>query len=164
MNWYAVIRFLHIVSTIIFVGGIFGRQVVRSYAKKTADVRIFSELSQGAGRIERLMVIPGNMAVILFGVILAIMSDAPIFGFLEGDARNWLLVSNLLLLTGFIIVPFIFVPRGKLFDVVLEKALAEGQITPELRAALDDKVVKLAHIYEAVMVIVIVALMVFKPF
>jgi uncharacterized membrane protein len=164
MSWYGVVRFLHIVSTIIFVGGIFGRQVVRSYARKAVDVRIFSELSQGAGQIERIMIIPGNVAVIVLGVILALITGAPIFGFLEGDSQNWLLVSNLLLATGFFIVPFVFLPKGKVFASLLEEALAEGRITSELTTALDDRAVRLAHVYEAVMILVVVALMVFKPF
>jgi hypothetical protein len=63
-----------------------------------------------------------------------------------------------------VIVPTVFVPRGKKFDLALEAALAEGQMTPELRAALEDKVVKLAHLYEEVAIVIVVALMVFKPF
>lgn len=164
MSWYAVFRFLHIISAIVFVGGIFGRQLVRAYARKVEDVRIFAELTQAAGRIERVMIIPGNTAVIVFGVVVALISDAPILGFIQGDSHNWLLVSNLLLVTGFLIVPFIFLPRGKIFEAALERALAQGQITPELRTSLADPVVKAAHIYEAVMIVVIVALMVFKPF
>lgn len=164
MSWYALFRFLHIVSAIMFVGGLFARQVVRAYARKASDVKIFAELSLGAGRIERLMIIPGNMAVIIFGVVVAVILDAPIFGFLQGASANWLLVSNLLLATGFIIVPFIFVPRGKIFDTILAQALSEGRITTDLLAALDDPVVKMAHIYEEVMVLVVIGLMVFKPF
>lgn len=164
MSWYAVFRFLHIISAVMFVGGLFARQLVRAYARKATDVHVFAELSLGAGRIERIMIIPGNLAVIVFGVIIAIMADAPIFGFLQGASANWLLVSNLLLVSGLVIVPFVFVPRGKIFDAVLEKALAEGQMTPDLQTALDDRVVKLAHIYEEVSVIIVVALMVLKPF
>ena len=33
------------------------------------------------------MLIPGNMIVIIFGVILAIMVRAPIFGFLQGSSH-----------------------------------------------------------------------------
>lgn len=164
MSWYALFRFLHIISTIMFIGGIFGRQLIRAYAKKVTDVRVFAELTRGAGRIERIMIIPGNMAVIVFGVILALSSGAPILGFIQGASSNWLLVSNLLLITGFFIVPLIFLPRGKVFEAALEKALTAGQMTPELRTTLDDPIVKYAHIYEAVMLLVIVALMVFKPF
>lgn len=164
MSWYALFRFLHIVSAIIFIGGIFGRQLIRAYAKKVADVEVFAELTHAAGRIERIMIIPGNMAIIVFGVILALISGAPILGFIQGASQNWLLVSNLLLVTGFFIVPFIFVPRGKVFEAALEQALKIGQVTPELKESLDDPVIKAAHIYEAVMLLVIVALMVFKPF
>ncbi len=88
MNWYLVLRFLHIASAIIFVGGIFARQFVRSVAYQTDDVRKFAALSEGAGRIEQLMVIPGNLAVIVFGVILALITGAPILGFLQGSSTN----------------------------------------------------------------------------
>ncbi len=90
------------------------------------------------------MVIPGNLAVIVFGVVLAWIIKAPILGFLN--------------------VPLIFLPRGRLFRVALEDALAKGQMTPELRLHLADPVVRLAHGYEMVSMIVIVYLMVFKPF
>jgi hypothetical protein len=72
MNWYVVIEFLHIIAAMMFIGGIFGRQLVRAYAKKVDDVQIFSALSHAAGRIEKSMLIPGSMAVILLGVPLAL--------------------------------------------------------------------------------------------
>lgn len=164
MSWYFLIRFLHISTAIIFMGGIFARQMVRSDAKKTDDVRIFAALSQAAARIENFMVIPGNLAVILFGVLIALMTGAPIFGFLQGASRNWLLVSNILLVLGFLAIPLVFIPRGKKFDLVLKEALAEGRMTPELRAALDDKLIRFLHTVEIVLVVFVVGLMVFKPF
>src|SRR5215210_6961037 len=94
MSWYLVLRFLHIASAMLFVGGLFARQIVRSVAHKTDDVDHFASLTYGAGRIENLMVIPGNMAVILFGVILALITNAPLLGFLQGASQNWLLLSN----------------------------------------------------------------------
>ena len=144
--------------------GYVARQIVRAYAKRTDDVRRFATLSEAAGRIESTMVIPGNFAVIVFGIILGWMIGAPMLGFLQGAPRNWLLVSNLLLVIGFLNVPLIFLPRGKLFRVVLEDALAKGQMTLELRAHLNDPVVRIAHGYEFVSMVVIVFLMVFKPF
>ncbi len=164
MSWYFVIRFLHITSAIVFIGGIFARQLVRSMANKTDDIRIFAALSQAAGQIENFMVIPGNLAVILFGIPLALMTGAPIFGFLQGASRNWLLVSNILLIFGLLMVPLVFVPRGKKFDRVLKEALVEERITPELRAELNDKVIRFLHIAEIVLLVFIVVLMVFKPF
>ena len=164
MNSVLVLRFLHIVSAIVFIGGIFARQLIRAFANKTDDVRVFAILSQVAGRIENFMVIPGNLAVILFGVLLALQTDAPILGFLQGASQNWLLVSNLLLGFGFLTVPLVFVPRGKQFDLALQNALAEGRMTLALRAAVDDKVIRVLHVVEIVLVVLIMGLMVFKPF
>jgi uncharacterized membrane protein len=164
MGWYLAIKFLHVITAMMFVGGIFGRQLVRAYAKKTDNVQIFAALNRGAGRIENIMIIPGNLAVILFGIILALLGGYPLFGFLQGASQNWLLVSNILLIVGLALVPTVFIPSGKKFDPVLEAALAEGRMTPGLRLALEDKVVKLAHLYEEISIIIVVALMVFKPF
>jgi hypothetical protein len=82
-------------------------------AEKSPDVRNFATLSQSAGRSENLIVIPGNLAVIIFGVFLALITGAPIFGFLQGSTQNWLLASNILLLVGLITVPLVFAPRGR---------------------------------------------------
>jgi uncharacterized membrane protein len=161
---FLFVRFLHVTSAMWFIGGILARQIVRAYAERTDDVQRFATLSEAAGRIENTMVIPGNMAVIVFGVILALIIKAPILGFLQGASRNWLLVSNLLLVIGLLSVPLIFLPRGRKYGVALNDALAKGQMTPELRAHLDDPVVRAAHWYELVSMPVIVFLMVFKPF
>ncbi|MFZ1401954.1 MAG: hypothetical protein WAW03_02600, partial [Anaerolineae bacterium] len=89
---------------------------------------------------------------------------SPILGFLQGASQNWLLVSNILLIGILVIIPTVFVPRGKKFEPLLQDALAKGQITPELRAAMNDNIVELAHGYEGVALIIITALMVLKPF
>ena len=164
MSWYLLLRFLHILSSIVFIGGIFARQAVRSRGKKATSIRELEAYFLAAGQIEKLMVIPGNMAVIVFGVVLAIMMKAPIFGFLQGASQNWLLVTNLMLLAGGLMVPLIFLPRGKIFDRLMQDALSRDEITPELRSHLDDAVVKSAHFLEMFLVVVIVILMVFKPF
>ncbi len=110
------------------------------------------------------MVIPGNFATILFGVIFAVMIGAPIFGFLQGAEKNWLLVTNVLLVLGSLNVPLIFLPRGKVYDKLLAEAIVKGEVTRELKDHLDDKVVKAAHLFEIAMLVFIVILMVFKPF
>jgi uncharacterized membrane protein len=164
MNWYFWVKYLHIIAAIMLIGGIFGRQLVRANAKKADDVQIFVALSQAAGRIENLMVIPGSLAATILGVILALMSGYPLFGFLQGAAQNWLFVANILLVMMFLLIPTVLIPRGKKFAVILEAALAKGEMTPELRAAMDDRMVKLVHLYEEVSLVMIVALMVLKPF
>ena len=164
MHWYPIIKLLHIISVIVAVGGLFARQLLRSYAQKAPDIRAFAEFSRAAGQLERLMVIPGMNAVLLFGVILAVIGGLPIFGFLQGASQNWLLLSNLLLVGVLVIIPTVFIPRRKKYAPLLDAALAKGEITPELRAAMGDKIVRLAHWYEDFAVIAIAALMVLKPF
>ena len=129
MNWYLIIRFLHILSAIAFIGGVLARQLLRSFAEKTDDLRNFAALSQAVGRIETFMVIPGNLGVILFGVILALITGAPILGFLQGASKNWLLAAIILLVFDVLTIPVIFVQRSKRFDLVLKDAVAKGQMT-----------------------------------
>jgi hypothetical protein len=58
----------------------------------------------------------------------------------------------------------VFIPRGKRFRRLLDAALTERRITPELKAALHDPIVRAAHAYEMIMMIVVVGLMTLKPF
>ena len=164
MSLLLVVRFLHIGSAIWFIGGVIARQIVRAHAKQTDDVQHFAVLNVAAGWIETTMVIPGNFAVIVFGVIYGLMIGAPILGFLQGASRNWLLVSNILLLLGFLNVPLVFIPRGKLFDVALKDALAREQMTPELGAHINDRTVRIVHFMELAVLGFITFLMVFRPF
>jgi uncharacterized membrane protein len=164
MSWYTVLKFLHVVAVIVCVGGLFARQLVRQHAKKMSDVHLFAAFSQAAGRIDSFMVIPGMTAIMVFGVILALIGGLPILGFLQGASQNWLLVANILLIGILAIIPTVLVPGGKKFEPILQAALAKGEITSELRAAMNDNATKLAHWYEELALIAIVALMVLKPF
>jgi uncharacterized membrane protein len=164
MNLYSILKLAHVLAAFWFIAGIIGRQLIRAHARSSQDIHDFAELSRMAGRFESLMVIPGNLAVILVGIPLALVGGWPILGFLQGGSSNWLLVTNLILVLGFFTVPLIFIPRGKIFDRVLQSALAAGQITPELRASLDDPVVKYTHWAENAGLLIIIVLMVLKPF
>ena len=164
MSWYIVVKFFHIIAVTMFIGGLFAHQLVRWYAKKTDDVRVFAALNHAAGKIENILEIPGSQATLVLGIILALIGGFPIFGFLQGASQNWLLVSNILMVSGLVLVPTIKIPHGKNFEQVLQTAMMDGQISPELNTAMNDKVIKLVYLYEEVSLIAIVALMVLKPF
>jgi hypothetical protein len=164
MNFYSFIKLLHVFTAFWFIAGIVGRQLTRSQARRTTDLHDFSTLLTLAARFEELMVIPGNLAVIVLGVGVGLLGKWPILGFLQGASQNWLLVSNLILIAGFFLVPLIFLPRGKLFAATLQDAHKSNEITPELVAALDDPVVRLAHWGELILIGLVIALMVLKPF
>ena len=164
MNWYLAIKFCHIIAVIMMIGGVFARQLLRGVAKKTDEVKLVASLTLVAKRLDTIMVIPGSNATMILGILLALIARLPIFGFLQGASQNWLLASNILLVSSLVLVFSRFVPYNKKLDPILKAALAEGRITSELRAALDDKNVAIAHHFEEAAILVITALMVLKPF
>jgi hypothetical protein len=164
MTWINLLVFVHVMAAILLVAGIVGRQITRGQAGKTDDLQVFMGLSTLAGRFENLLVQPGSLAVILVGIILAVLQGWPVFGFLQGGAVNWLLVSNLLILSMLLVIIFIFVPRGKTYETHLQEAIVKGEITPELRAAFNDPLVRWAHLWEEIALVLIIYLMVAKPF
>lgn len=164
MHWYTVVKFLHIVAVVWGGGGLFARQLLSAQAKKATDIQSLAGFVRAAGKMDTAMVIPGMTAMFLLGIVVALIGGVPILGFLQGASQNWLLAANILLIGIFVLIPTVLVPRSRGFDPILQAAVAKGQITPELRAALDDNAVRLAHWYEEGALIVIAALMVLKPF
>ena len=164
MSWISILVFLHVMAAILLAAGIIGRQITRGQAGKTDDLPVFLGLSTLAGRFENLLVRPASLVVIIVGVILAARGGWPVFGFLQGGAVNWLLVSNLLIMSMVAEIIFVFLPRGKIYEKCLQDALVKGEITPDLRAAFDDPVVHWAHRWEEISLVVIIFLMVTQPF
>jgi hypothetical protein len=164
MHIAMLLKILHVFSAIALFAGIVGRQVTRSQARKAGDLKTFLELSALAGQFESKLVIPGSGLVLLFGLALGLLQGWPILGFLQGEAQNWLLVSNLLLVSMILVVPTIFLPRGKLFEAALQEAVQRGEITPQLSSSLNDPVARWAHRWEEFSLVAISILMIAKPF
>jgi uncharacterized membrane protein len=154
-----LMKLLHVVTAFWFIGGLLGRTVIMWQAARTTDVRMVEMLVRVAGYFERWMVIPGSLAVLGFGLAAAWLQRWPMFG-----GATWLLLSTVLYLSLIPVIAFIFVPRGKIFDRVLQTAIAQGEVTADLSAAFRDRVVGLAHAYELAATAVVIVLMVFKPF
>jgi hypothetical protein len=164
MNWYLFVKFLHVSTVAITIGSMFARQLVRGIATKSEDVKEIASLTRAAIRMDRALVVPFSNLMALMGVILAVMLKWPIFGFLQGAEKNWLLVSNILLVALMIMIVRVFLPYNKKVDGLLQIALAEGKVTSELRTALNDNKNQWAHHIEEVVILFIAALMVLKPF
>jgi uncharacterized membrane protein len=163
-NLILLVRSLHLLSAIAMVGGIFARQIVRRGASRSPDVRQFAALTTAARRLDNLMVIPGSTAVGALGLILAFMTGAPLLGFLQGANRNWLLAALVLMLLAGAIVPLVFLPQRRRIEAALTVALQQDRMTPELRAADDERAPKFWHLIEEAAVVVIVLLMALRPF
>jgi len=164
MNWYLIVKFLHILAATLTVGSIFARQLVRGIAKKSDDTEEVATLMRVAFRIDRTLIIPSSNVMVPAGIILAVMQKWPFFGFLQGAAQNWLLVSNILFAVMMSLIFFLVVPHNKEVAAKLQAALNEGRVTQELMAALDDKFNKWTHLAEEIILIIVLALMTLKPF
>jgi uncharacterized membrane protein len=91
MDWYLVVKYVLILAVTITIGGMFARQLVRSMAKTSEDIKTVASLTQVATRIDRMMVIPASSLILPVGIVLSVMRGWPIFGFLQGASQNWLL-------------------------------------------------------------------------
>jgi hypothetical protein len=161
---YSSLLFLHIAAAIGMVAGLIGRELTRRQARNAGDISTLVALMKASGRFESLLVIPGSMAMLVLGVVLAFLGGWPLFGFLQGASSNWLLVSVVLTLAMFPLVSFVFLPRGKVYEVALADAVSRAQVTGSLTAAFDDNAVRIGHIVEGILVAVVLFLMVAKPF
>jgi uncharacterized membrane protein len=157
MQWVVL---LHVVAAFLFVGGLIGRNLTLMMARTSRDIGMVAQLLTLAGRFESWLVIPGSFLVLLLG-LLAAFSEHLSF---VADGNRWLLVSLVIFLATAVLVPTVFLPRGKRFDAAMTDATARGEVTPELSAAFRDPVVAFARNAEAIGLVVIIGLMVLKPF
>ena len=72
------------------------------------------------------------------------------------EVPTWTLVGAALFLA--------IIPRGKVFGEVLQQALAQKRVIVELRAAFSDRVIRACWLYEYLILLVVLTLMVIKPF
>lgn len=161
---YSLALFLHISAAILMIAGLIGRELTRRQARNSDAIETLVALMNASGRFENLLVIPGSMAMLVFGVVVAILGGWPLFGFLQGAQSNWLLVSIVLTLAMFPLVSFVFLPRGKVYEAALKGAVSTGHVTRALTTAFDDSAVRTGHIVEGALVAVVLFLMVAKPF
>jgi uncharacterized membrane protein len=157
-------KLIHILAAFWMVGGLLGRTFALGAARRAPQVPTVQALVQLAGRFENLMVRPGSLLILGVGVLAAWAGGWPVLGFLQGGSSNWVLVSLVLYLTSIPVIIAVFIPRGRIFEAALQEAVTQGSVTPRLTTAFDDRAVAAGHIYEWIIVVVIIGLMVLKPF
>jgi hypothetical protein len=60
---------LHVAVAFWFVAGLLGRNLILARARSSRRIGSVDELVELAGRFDRLMVIPGSLAVLLLGLL-----------------------------------------------------------------------------------------------
>jgi hypothetical protein len=160
MSLADLLRFLHVASAFWYVAGLIGRDVVIGRARRSDDLGRIRAFLDASAPFERLMVVPGSIAVMTLGLLTWWAEKLPLWGV----GTRWLPVSLMVFASTIPLVPLVFLPRGKVFDGALASAVEVGHVTPELMSALRDSAVAAARGYEFVVVAVVMLLMVTKPF
>lgn len=154
---------VHALIAIAMVVGLVGRWIVLAAAARADDLRSMRTITSVADPFEKT-VIYSSTATLLLGIAAAGVTGRSILGPIGGGSVDWLFVSVLLYLSLLPLVPLVFLPRGRVFETALTEAVAAGEVTPALRAAFHDPVVRAAHVYELAAVTIILVLMLAKPF
>jgi hypothetical protein len=158
-----VLLWFHISGAILFGIGLVGTFISSSYAGQENDIKTIQSLLKLSKRFGRLIDV-GGAFLIFAGLLLAWRENEPIIGFLQGSDENWLLASILLFVSTFPVILLGYMPREKLVNKELETALRKQKVTPELKDAFSDKVLKYGRIYEIAIFALVVFLMAVKPF
>src|SRR6266511_5726970 len=88
MDAYAALRLLHVTSAMWLVTGMLARPVVLAAARRAPDMRLLKALADVSGRFEELMIAPGIVAVLVTGIVTAVVGQIPLFGPFVGGPRS----------------------------------------------------------------------------
>ena len=165
MNLGLIMKLLHVLSAFWFISGIVARDFAFWQAARLTNVQAVHSLLQVSDFFERWAVIFGGLLVVVFGLLAAWLQGWPVFGVFQGATSNWLLVSLVMYFGGTLVIsPLGLLRRRQQRAAAVEDALTQGHITSELTAALHDKIVNRFRAVELMLLVVIIVLMVTKPF
>jgi hypothetical protein len=160
MDWLALLlKLAHVVAAFALVTGFVGRGILLSRAARTPVVEQQHLLADAASPFEASVRV-SSAVVIGLGLFTAWAQGYEWLGL----TTPWMLLSVLLILPMFALVPAVFVPRGRVFESEMAAARQAGEVTDGLRRAWADPAVAFARRYELGATALIIALMVLKPF
>ncbi|AZN96712.1 DUF2269 family protein [Mesorhizobium sp. M9A.F.Ca.ET.002.03.1.2] len=149
MDWYPIVKFLHVVSAILWVGGGFTLMVLAVRADRAGNIEGMLQAMRATGELGNRFFAPMSMLTLAFGLIMC--------WFWVGFSDLWILIGLVGYTTTFCIGMFVFKPTADRMagmiakDGVTPAALAQGQ-----------RILSAARVDYSVM-LVIIADMVLKP-
>jgi hypothetical protein len=157
-----LLRLLHATVAVLFISGLIGRAAAFRHARTAATLEATAALLSLSDWFDRRLVVPGSVLVLASGIVTTWVSHWPLLT-LKGQP-SWLLVSLLLLLLPVGFIPTVLVPQRARRQAAVAEALQVGRRTSELEAVLRNAVVLRLRTLELVIIAVVFALMVVKPF
>lgn len=157
-----LLRLLHATLALLFIAGLIGRAVAFRHARTAATLEATVTLLSLSDWFDRRLVVPGSLLVLASGIATTSVGHWPLFT--PTRQPSWLLVSLLLLLVPVGFIPMVLIPQRRRRQAAVAEALQTGRRTAELETVLQNAVVLRLRILELVIVAVVFALMVGKPF
>ena len=164
--FFAPLRLIHALAGVLLIAGLLGRWVVLQHAERAAragDLPVLRALLSASGVFERTVIVT-SLLVIVLGLLTAWSLGFPLLGFLQGGSTNWLLTSLVLFIAAILLVPTVFIPRGRIFGAALDDSVLLGRPSRQLVAAFADPVTRAAHYLELGALVAVLVLMIAKPF
>jgi uncharacterized membrane protein len=149
MDWYSLVKFLHVVSAVVWVGGGLMLTMLGLRASMAGDIAATAQAMRASGEMGGRVMMPASLATFAFGFAMC--------WFWVGFSDLWVLIGLACYATTFLIGALVFKPAGERMAATLTRdgvspaALAEGL-----------RVLKVARFDYAVMLVVL-ADMVLKP-
>ena len=163
MALWELLRLGHALAGVAFVTGLSGVWIVGGLIRREESLDRMQTLTRAGEPFGRMTTV-GGVSMAILGVATAIALGRPMLGPLQGGTPDWLFVSVLLILPLFGFLAIIYPARYRAIAAALADARARGIVTPELRAARTDRVLRWARTYELVAVVIVLGLMIAKPF
>lgn len=149
MDWYSLVKFLHVVAAVLWLGGGFALMLLAVRADMAGDTAGTLQAMGAVGQLGNRLFMPASLMTLLFGLIMCI--------FWVGFSDLWIMIGLAGYATTFLVGTLIFKPTADRMGGMIAK---EG-VTP---AVLDvgRRILRVARFDYSVMLI-IVADMVLKP-
>lgn len=158
-----LLKLVHALVGVLFMAGLIGRWVALGYASRMTELKSFRLALAVSARFERI-VIGTSLFVLMLGLLTAVGQGRPFLGPIQGAPVDWLFVSLVIYLSVSFLVPLVYLPRRRIFVAALQEADRQAEVTDSLRLALNDPVVFAGRAYELGAMVVVLVLMIAKPF
>ena len=149
MDWYSIVKFLHVVSATVWVGGGFTLMLLAFLADRAGDLPGTLQAMRATGELGGKLFAPLSILTLAFGLVLC--------WFWVGFSDLWIIIGLAGYATTFCVGMFIFKPTAEKMAAMI----ARDGVTPGA-LALGQRIIAAACFDYSVM-LVIVADMVLKP-
>ncbi|MBN9221824.1 MAG: DUF2269 family protein [Mesorhizobium sp.] len=149
MDWYSIVKFLHVATAMLWVGGGFVLFLLGALAQRAGNIEEKLQAMRASGQLGGRFFAPMSMLTLVFGLIMC--------GFWVGFSDLWIVIGLVGYATTFSIGMFIFKPTGERMGAMV----ARDGVTPAV-LEIGERMMRAARLDYAVM-LVIVADMVLKP-